>query len=47
MLLDSSIMLLDNFYSTGITYDDRPIFIVQATGLNAVKLFGAICRKNE
>ncbi len=45
MLRDSSIMLLDNIYNTGITYGDRPIFIVQATGLNAVKLFGAILQK--
>jgi hypothetical protein len=32
MLLESSIMLLENIYSTGITNDDCHIFIVQATG---------------
>jgi hypothetical protein len=47
MLRYSSIMLLDNIYSTSITYDDRPIFIVQATGLNVVKRFGTICRQTN
>ncbi len=31
MILESSIMLLVNIYSTGVTYDDQDIFIVQAT----------------
>ncbi len=33
MLLDLSILLLENFYSTGISHDDGIIFIVQATGV--------------
>jgi hypothetical protein len=32
--LESSIMLLENIYSTGITHDDHQIFIVQATSCN-------------
>ncbi len=32
MVLESSFMLVDNIYSTGITYDDINIFIVLATG---------------
>jgi hypothetical protein len=35
VILESSIMLLDNIYSTGVTYDDRHLlssyFLVQAT----------------
>ncbi len=31
LTLELSIMLLENTYSTGITYDDRKIFIVHAT----------------
>jgi hypothetical protein len=33
MLLESSIMLLQNFYSTGVTHEDQNIFIGQATGV--------------
>jgi hypothetical protein len=33
MLLESSITLQDKIYSTGVTYDDRHIFIVQSTGV--------------
>jgi hypothetical protein len=32
MLLESSIMFTENIYSTGVTYDCKNIFIVQATG---------------
>jgi hypothetical protein len=39
MLLESSIMLLENTYSTGVTHDDCHIFIVQATGPNPIKTF--------
>ncbi len=45
MLLESSFMLLENIYSTGmimimimVNYNHH-IFIVQATGFNIVKLF--------
>jgi hypothetical protein len=42
MLLEASIMLLDDIYGTGITHDDwydtRDMFIVQATGANVIKL---------
>jgi hypothetical protein len=31
MLLGSSIMLLENIYSTGIAYDNLHTFIIQAT----------------
>jgi hypothetical protein len=32
MLLESSILLLENIYGKGITYDRQNIFIVLATG---------------
>ncbi len=32
MLLESSIMLLENIYSIGITHDDHNMFIAQTTG---------------
>ncbi len=35
MFLESSIMLLENIYSKGITHDDHHIFIIKATGLTA------------
>jgi hypothetical protein len=42
MILEASIMLLDDIYGTGITHDDwyntRDMFIVQATGVNVIKL---------
>jgi hypothetical protein len=34
MLLESSIMLLKNIHSIGVTYVNRHIFIVQANGLS-------------
>jgi hypothetical protein len=36
MLQESSITLLENIYSTVITLDNCNMFIVQATGANAV-----------
>ncbi len=38
MLLESSIMLLENIYSTGVTHADPNMFIVQATGLNVLNI---------
>ncbi len=33
MLLETSIMLLENIYGIGVTHDDQNIFIVKATGV--------------
>ena len=40
MALEVSFVLLDNIYSTGITYDRQNLFIEQATGL----IFGVMDR---
>ncbi len=46
-ILEVSFMLLENIYSTGITHDNRhQIFIVEATGVNLIKLFRCILREN-
>ncbi len=33
MILEASFTLIYDVYSTGITYDDRHVFILQATGV--------------
>ncbi len=38
-ILEASFTLIYNVYSTGVTRDDRNMFIVQATGIVGFSLF--------
>ncbi len=38
-ILDASFTLIYNVYGTGVTHDDRNMFIVQATGIVGFSLF--------
>jgi hypothetical protein len=38
-----SLMLLENIYSTGVTHDDRHIFILQATGFSTIACYWWCC----
>ncbi len=44
-ILEASFTLIYNVYSTGVTHDDRNMFIVQATGIVGVGLFKTLWKR--